>query len=394
MSRHSRGTALADPVDAAPIHRQPYHDTIALLGGRAPDTDSGTLGPAESRALVGHLLDCWRVLPSVPVTLVDDELRRLLRDDDYVVLRNCWLAVSAFAKAQAVAVRQLAVAFERSGRNYALLKGAAAGLRLYGRLDERTYTDADIGVARRDLGAAAAIAHDLGYRPAQKSSTTDRFEPADRRLRAQVEAQHYELGFLVRRLKVTDMPAATLAAIDAEPWAQQLWIRSDDGKPWCYALVDIHHALSLDIELDHLLSRTRQRSLHGLTARLPDDAWLAAHLIFKIYWEGLHNYGKGLYQYADLVRVVPLLEPAVFADLVSILSDHSMVAAGHYVLRRLPLFGVQLPAHIDEFVTATCVPPGVSQDPVRGPFSRHSRGGSAARHNDLGDMWPHLWGHR
>jgi hypothetical protein len=103
-------------------------------------------------------------------------------------------------------------------------------------------------------------------------------------------------------------------------------------------------------------------------------------LIYKIYWEGVHNYGKGAYQFADLVRLIPATTELTFARLVRILETHRLEAAGYFVLRRLKQnFGLVLQPEIETFLEHASHGP-----PDREPFQV----------NDLGDMWPKLWGAR
>jgi putative nucleotidyltransferase-like protein len=378
---------LLDPVTAATVDQQ----LLALIGGRAPQT-SVPLGPEDSRELVVQLLDCWRILPALPASVVEGDLADVLADDDHARLRDCWVATSAFARAQWAGAKRALDAFESGGLEYSLLKGAAVAVRVYDGPHERASTDLDIGVRLRDIRAAERIARKAGYVPAQKNDATNRFEPADPRVRARVEAQHYELSFLVRRLGVSNLPAETLRAIRSYEWTRRIWLDAETDVPWCYTLLDVHHALSLDIEIDSLLRDARRVDVAGRRVVIPSDAWLALHLIFKVYWEGVHNYGKGLYQYADLVRLVPCLDERTFERLEHLLHRHGLVAAGHYVLRRLPLFGCELPAHVAAFVEATCEPPhmvSAGADPFR-----RGRYPDPFKHNDLGDMWPKLWGRR
>jgi len=314
--------------------------------------------------------------------MFENTFQTVLHQSDFVRLRNAWVTVSAFAKAQFAATVPVIQQFQRSGVTYSLLKGAAAGYRLYDEPHMRTSWDFDIGVSRRDLKNAESIVLEAGFRPVQKDSQTKRFVPANRKLRAAVEAQHYELGFLARRVKVTNLSLHTLEAIRAvaaEPWTHQFWEDVDGSAPWCYSLVDVHHALSLDIDIEDLLSTSRIVSSGENSARIPNDSWLAAHLIFKVYWEGVHSYNKGLYQLADLTRLIPRMNISDFASLVSTLEHYGMIAAGHYVLRRIPECGAILPDHVAVFIHDTFTPPA-GADPIR--------------INDLGDMWAKLWGHR
>jgi hypothetical protein len=378
--------AIADSPPAA------YEDTVAVLAGRAP-LSQGRPSPAQSLALLNRLLDSWRVLPSLSNLLVAGALESSLLPEHFERLRNCWLSVSAFTKAQFRGYLPLLEALQQSGLNYSLLKGVATGFRLYTNPADRGSTDIDFGVRSRDLRAAEDLATDSGFHPAQKNDWTQRFEPADPGLRAMVEARHYELCFFVRRLQVVNLDGETLDAIRAEPWARRFWLDVETDAPWCYAIVDIHHALSLDIGVEELLTAAQVVQSGEWQARVPSDAWLTAHLIYKIYWEGVHNYGKGLYQFADLVRLVPLLDSRTFSVLVAILERHNLVAAGHYVLRRLATFGIDVPDHVLGFIEDTRIPPMQGSPTHQDPFDRSTRA-DPGRLNDLGDMWARLWGHR
>ena len=335
----------------------------------------------ESGDLVEQLLACWQVLPSIPQQEIDDRLAAVLRPNDHGRLRHCWLAVLAFAKAQVQGYRPLLDALRDNGLRYSLLKGSATAAVLYPEPWMRAAWDLDIGVDAASLRDAESLADRVGYRPAQQDPRTHRFYRSDASLRASVEARHYELGFLVRRLQVTNLDEETLEAIRSEPWTHRFWFDVETDAPWCYASVDIHHAISLDIPLDDLLSHTHEALLDGRAVKLPSDAWLAAYLVFKLYWEGVHSYGKGLHGYADLLRLVPRLDHTSFGSLVDILGRFNLIAAGYYVMRRLPAFGVAAAEPIASFLDQAATP-------------AHGRNDDPLRANDLGDMWFKLWGRR
>jgi hypothetical protein len=367
-----------------------YLNVLSFLSGR-PLAWNLADDPELSADMVRWLLRCWRILPSLDRPAVD-ELTTVVHPDQVDRLVNCWLATSAFARTQAYAARQIVAALEESNIPYSLLKGAATGLRLYGDFSARGSSDIDLGVARRHLRAAERVATEVGFRPAQKNDETNRFEAADPAFRARVEAEHYELGFLVRRLHVTNLSAQTTAAIDAEPWCRRLW-PGGPNEPWCYALVDIHHSLSLDIPIEDVLTSAHRIQAAGSAAFVPSDHWLAAHLIFKIYWEGVQRYGKGVHQYADLARLVPQLTQEAFDELVNVLNRLNLVAAGHYVLRRLPLLGVASPEWVQGYVRSSFAPAAPEAESGDDPFPPPVNV-VAADLNDLGDMWARLWGQR
>jgi len=104
------------------------------------------------------------------------------------------------------------------------------------------------------------------------------------------------------------------------------------------------------------------------------------HLIFKLYWEGVHNYRKGGYQYADLLRLIEHLSNKAALSLIDLLEKYRLEAAGYYVLRRLDTeFHFRLPPSLKEFIRVTSIAPS-------NEFPNEV--------NDLGDMWPKIWGYR
>ncbi|WP_380785929.1 nucleotidyltransferase family protein [Sphingomonas sp. R86521] len=346
---------------------------IRLLAGQAPEGDGPD--PAGSATLLALLLANWQVLPGLDPTLLETALVA----EDHPRFARARLAVTAFEQAQIVGCAGFLAALDTAGIRYALLKGAAAGCLLYPERHLRAAWDFDLGVGWDDLADAEALALDCGFHQAQRDPDRGQFVRADRELRAIVEESHFELGFLARRLLVTNLPDETRAAIRDEPWTHQFWHDADTDAPWCYAVVDIHHKLSLDIELDGLLACSWQKLYPDHVIGLPDFAWFGAHLVFKLYWESVHAYGKGLYQYADLVRLVPMLDPITFLRLVSILREHNLTAAAYHVFKHLPRFGIALPDHVAAFIAEARVP-RAGTDPIDT--------------NDLGDMWPKLWNRR
>lgn len=345
----------------------------AVVAGN-PIPETAALSEDEQEHLTEHLVSLWQILPSVS----EAQLTRLaacLKPHQTRRLKQARLAMIAFAKAQVAAARPFLTALADASLRAVALKGTATARTLYEQPFHRTGWDLDVGVARGDLARAEAIALQCGYHAAQQDAQTGDFHLADPQLKAHVEAEHYELGFLVRRLRIANLQADALEAIRAEPTLRGHWFKGD-GAPYCYASIDIHHALSHDIPLSGVLEAAQPRQ--G-TVMQPTDAWLAAHLIFKIYWEGVHSYRKGLYQYADLVRLARRLSPLEFERLCAILEQYRLSCAGYYVLRRLPTFGVALSPEMTAFLLRHAEPDaGTAPTPL----------------NDLGDMWPKLWGRR
>ena len=390
MPPASQTRAVQRPADFRVLDGRIYANILSFLSGNGPSWDLRR-NSALSAQMASWLLRCWRIMPSLDIMTLEKFCAKLHREQVNRLV-NCWRAILAFTQAQAYAERELVAAFEAAGIPYSLLKGAATGLRLYGDPAARGSSDIDVGVSRRDLFAAERAARDAGFWPAQKNDRTNLFERADPTFRARVEAAHYELGFMVRRLQVTNLSPETRDAIRAEPWCQRLWPGGPD-EPWCYALVDIHHSLSLDISLDPVLASAHRVETAGHSACVPSDCWLAVHMIYKIYWEGVQHYGKGLYQYADLVRLVPHMTQGEFDEVTDTLNRFNIVAAGHYVLRRLPLFGVTSPEWVQEHVRSTFRPAAPEEESGDDPFPPPADV-VAADLNDLGDMWARLWGQR
>lgn len=353
-------------------------DMMALIAGVAPDA-AAARAPEDSGHLLALLLDAWQILPSLSPAVVDQGLAALMTPEDHLRVTRARIAVTAFEKAQIAGCRDFLGALQRASIRHSLLKGAASACVLYPERHMRAAWDFDMGVGWPDLEQAESLALKSGFHQAQRDPDIPRFYRADRKLRAIVEESHFELGFLVRRLQPTNLDAEVKAAIAAEPWAHQFWHDSHTATPWCYAVVDIHHKLSLDIELDDLLAGVQAVECAGERLYVPDLAWSAAHLIYKLYWEGVHKYSKGLYQYADLIRLVPNLDPASFGRTVAILDTYNLVAGGYYTLKHLADFGVALPPYVQDFVEDASVPPD-GADPIE--------------INDLGDVWSKLWGRR
>ena len=340
--------------------------------------DMGIRCDVASTVLVDGLLATWQALPSLGEAQLA-ELDRNLVPREAARLRRAWLAVTAFSRVQAAVAEPLLQTLAASGIDHALLKGSATSRLLYPEPYMRAGWDLDVGVRRADLRKIEAVFHDHGFVDAQQDRESGEFHRADPLLKAQVEADHYELGFLVRRFEVVNLAPEVREALQSEPWARRFWFDTDGPAPRCYASVDVHHALSHDLAIEPLLASAQRFQLPSGEVSVPNAAWLLIHLIFKIYWEGAHNYGKGLYQYADLVRLMPSIDADTFGYVRAVLSEHRLTAAGYYVLRRLPLFELNLPDHVTSFIDETETP-YIGGDPIY--------------LNDLGDMWPKLFGVR
>lgn len=320
----------------------------------------------------------WQIVPLLRSALQHSGQERH-RPAAWVEFLNESLAVEAFSAVQVEALGEVCAALGEARIRYALLKSSAVRLTCYGDPVHRTGWDLDVAVAHHDLGAVTEVLEELGYAASQFNPLTRRFGAADPQLRAAVEAEHYELGFMVRRNRVRGLSRGERAAISGRLAESRHWHSDDNGELCCYTTIDVHHGLSLEISASELLLSAKPFIWNTREVWIPSLAWLAFHVIYKVYWEGVHAYGKGLYQYADLCRIVGRMQEKDACELIALLDAAHLRAAGYYVLRRLPTaLGTPLPDSLTDYVAACAHPE--AQDPVAC--------------NDLGDMWDKLWNRR
>jgi Uncharacterised nucleotidyltransferase len=321
----------------------------------------------------------WQILPLVYACLrqvkANSELNSLVGN----VFVDEAVAIEVFSTVQLQALMEICEALATTKIRYALLKASAVRLECYQDPLHRTGWDIDIAVEICDLNRTKQLLEALGFYPAQFDTKTGRFAPADPVLRASVEQQHYELGFLVRRNRIFGLSEEQLTAIERHLSKSRHWHTDNEGSLCCYTCVDVHHGLSLDMPTSALLEHSRPIIWSGLEIWVPSLAWLGFHVIYKLYWEGVHAYGKGLYQYADLCRIVGLMDSSDVYQLIKLLDGSNLRAAAFYVLRRLPtVFGVDLQEEIRDYLESCAIPE--NDDPLMC--------------NDLGDMWEKLWNRR
>jgi hypothetical protein len=347
-----------------------------LLGVDGPP--SGPVpSPDEVEGLCAFALASWQVLPVTAPRLLDWVGPSIspARAEQLVSMQE---SVSALARVQSALAHRFARALESEHVPYTFLKGSAARLSAYRHPDDRGGLDVDVAVPAAAIRRAEAIAGELGFEPAMLvDEERRRFRRVGGAIRAAVEAEHYELACLVRRQVITGLEPEVETAVRASLGALRPW-HEIDGQLACYVTLDVHHGLSLDIPVEAVVETAVRAGTQSVYVAAP--YWQVFHLIFKIYWEGVHNYRKGAYQYADLVRLLPLVTPEGADALLQLLRAYRLEAAAYYVLRRLETdLGLTLNGSIGELVAeqthcpATAFPLEV---------------------NDLGDMWPKLWGVR
>jgi hypothetical protein len=360
--------------------REMAFDKFAWLLSEVADAKGNLLDERDFQVACDFAFSCWQVLPSVGQKLLQDKGVDSYQPSLAKKLRDRMHAVTAFARVQTALCQRFTEALESGGIPYTLLKGSAARLIAYPHPFMRTGYDIDVAVSSIHIRAAEAISLELGFTQAQWNDESKRFRRANPSLRAAVESQHYELGFLVRHQVIHGLEKEVEQAIRCEMAYKNLWHSTKSDDLACYVTLDIHHGISLDINVDPLIRSSQRWVNESYVASIPDGKWLLLHLIFKIYWEGVHNYGKGSYQYADLVRLLPLTTENQLEALLELLQRYNIEVAAYFVLRRLENhFGLSLPQCLRQFIDKMAKP---------------SREAMPMALNDLGDMWAKIWGYR
>ncbi|MEP2031670.1 MAG: nucleotidyltransferase family protein [Paracoccaceae bacterium] len=319
---------------------------------------------------------CWQISPQIVETA--QRLAGTPADTMPEDVQTLTEAAHAITRLHRREVSRLAETLTGQGVEHCLMKGAALRESVYPPGTARAASDIDIAVRHPHLDAAVAAVAQLGYAAAEWSDERGRYVTADPDLRRYVEAHHHELGFIVRYVSfgdlTTDEHARYLQYADIFPVG---FCRLFDDSPGAYLSLDVHHGISLDMSVDLLIDSAAPSPHSGVLC--PSDPVLVFHTIFKIYWEGVHHYGTGLYQYADLLRIVPSLDRVALDTLEALLTQHHLRAAGYYVLRRLDTaFGALPRNELSEMLDRLAVPADTD----------------CKVENDLGDMWPKLWGGR
>jgi hypothetical protein len=251
----------------------------------------------------------------------------------------------------------------------------------YDHTTDRCGVDIDIGIPRQWIRLAERVAVDQGFMRAEFDAEHKRFYRGSSERRAAIEADHYELGFLVREQAIVDINEETAAAIRRDLPLQEPWHETSNHELACYVTLDLHHGLGPACPIDGVIASSREFVRDEVRLRTPSMPWVLLHLIHKLYLEGVAEYRKGGYQYADLVRLMVKTDASDAEILTELLSRQVLGVPAYYVLRRLPTeFGVNLPTPLSRYMASFARAPARGQD--------------AYKLNDLGDMWPKLWGYR
>ena len=271
--------------------------------------------------------------------------------------------------------------FDAATMPYVLLKSAATRWICYDTPSHRCGRDIDLAVPLDRVEEARHLFLEAGYRQAIWDEETRTFNQADPGMTALTESTHHELGFLVLVRRVEDLDPEIEAAIRKQIARRSLvWALDQSDRILHYAVVDLHHGLSPEIGVEESLVYAETIQANGRRLRIQPRDWLLFFLVYKLYWEGVHRYRLGAYQYADIIRLVSLLDADGIERFCARIEHWKLEAAAYFTLRRLPMvFGVELPEALMEKVIAWGTAP-VDLTPQEC--------------NDYGDVWSKLWGRR
>ncbi|MBZ9849680.1 nucleotidyltransferase family protein [Mesorhizobium sp. CA14] len=321
----------------------------------------------------------WQVMPSYITRLVDWIGPSGSSDGPLLAARA--EAFRIFFGIQERVLVEVAEGLRGARLEHCLLKGTASRLNLYPSPDLRGGIDLDFAIPANAAHEGRRIAREMGFEQSAWDERARTFVKATPEQREWIDANHYELGFLIRRHTVDGLSADQAAAIRRQLHLQpNPWHEMPDQGLGVWINLDLHTGLSHDIPVEPLLRDARIHRHCGVDLPVPPPAWQLFHTIYKLYWEGVFSYGKGIYQYADICRLAPRMDADDVDEFVHLLGYWRLEAAARHVLCHLPTaFGVVLPSGLDEFMAFSDRPaPGIKPQ----------------EENNFGSVWRKLWGYR
>lgn len=245
----------------------------------------------------------WQVMPSYVARLTE-----WLGPERSSPLAARAEAFRIFFSIQNQVLVEVAQELRGAGVEHCLLKGSASRLNLYPSSDLRGGIDLDFAIPLDAADHGRRVAAKLGFEQSAWDERALTFVRATVEQKRWIDANHYELGFLIRRHAVDGLSADQKSAIRRQLHVQpNPWHEISDDRLGVWINLDLHTGLSHDIPAAPLLTSSRQFFYRGVGVPIPSPAWQMFHTIYKLYWEGVFNYGKGIYQYADLCRLAPRL---------------------------------------------------------------------------------------
>lgn len=340
---------------------------------------------SEFRAACEVALSFYKVLPAIAPRLLAWGGPEASADPAADRVRDFATTLSALGSLQTIFCGRLVDELSRRGIEHTLLKGSATRWILYDDPGHRVGLDTDLGVAEGDLERARRAILATGFTAANWDQGSSCFRVAHPVRQAIAEAFDIELGFMVRRQVVTDLPVpleeTIRRTIEDPAWnLPDTWHLTERGELACYLTVDLHHSIGTELPVASILESTQVRPGPGFELRLPSPAWLLFHALYKLYWEAVHRYGQGVDQYADLVRLLAQCETRDVAELDRLVVENRLEAGAFYVLRRIePHLGTTLSPPLRALMLRGAEPPDRLY-----PLEV----------KDLGDMWPKMWRYR
>lgn len=355
--------------------------SLLYLGSLMAPNACCNLKPSDSGEVKEFLSSLWQINPLLWKQVAKQWPKFHNNKVGWELYRDQNYAIKKHAELQNAEILAFAHLFKTYSIDYVFLKSSAMRWMVYENPLHRCGRDVDVLVKRDQIDQSLKLIEAMGYHRAQWNNSLKRFTYADEKLRQSVEKDHFELGFYVKPCHIEGLSANQEKQIRNQlVFNPNNWHIDENDLLSYYYIVDVHHRLSIDAYDEDIMQSSISIEHEGFELKFLSLSWNLFFLIYKLYWEGVHNYLRGGYQFADLCRIVSNLNYDSIVELDKILARYRLKAAAYYVLRRLPSeFGIILPQKLQALV-----------DDYRWPES----GLSPIDQNDLGDMWEKTWGHR
>jgi hypothetical protein len=347
-------------------------------------TESAVAKPPQQSALAAgfqHVFArmSWQAMPSYSERLQEWLSPAGTDENDLISARA--VALRLFFDIQNQVLVQVIQHLRSIGLEHCLLKGTAHRFDLYGRPSDRGGIDLDLAIPEDASVEGRRAAQDLGFVQSAWDEEQKTFVQATEEEQEWIDENHYELGFLIRRHTVENLSAQDVLAIHRQIHLQpNPWHLLPSGGLGIWINLDLHTGLSHDIPVAEVMRSSRTLQYQTCALRVPSRPWQLLYSIYKLYWEAVFNYGKGIYQYADVCRLVPRLTDDESIEFLELLAKWRLEAGGRYVLSRLPsAFDVSINGRLGDFLRSSVVP---------------RPGSKPQEENNFGDVWSKLWGYR
>lgn len=200
--------------------------------------------------------------------------------------------------------------------------------------------DIDILLPRTHLGVARASLYSNGYRQAKFDRKQGRLIDGDVVEIGEVEAGHYEL-FPFCRLEPIVLAPDEREAADG----RNLPLFIDARDAFLIVEIDVHHRVSVDLESEPLIERSRSSPYgHGLSMSAEDHLWFTTS---RLYTETAIHGKRSLRDFAFLLSLLAN-ETIDWDALLAIAREYELHAALYYYFHFLAFLGGPIPAGVLE----------------------------------------------